>query len=88
MYLHLGKDVIVSRDAIIGIFDIERTSQSIKTRKYLEKAQKNGQIVTVDDELPASFVLCHKDGKTNVYLTQITAATLGKRILMEIGRKI
>ena len=79
MYLHLGNDSAVPLTSVIGIFDLDRTSQSAKTRAFLTRAQKEGLIKTVNDELPSSFVLCQKDGKTSIYLSQISSLTLGKR---------
>ena len=35
LYLHLGQNVVVRTDTIIGIFDIENTSMSRLTRHYL-----------------------------------------------------
>ena len=40
MYLHLGKGKIVSTEDIVGIFDLDITSQSHLTRKYLTMAGK------------------------------------------------
>lgn len=76
MYLHLGRDTVVHDSEIIGIFDLEKVSQDPVTRSFLKKAQKNNRIITITDELPASFVVC-KNG--DVYLSQISASTLKKR---------
>ena len=38
MYLHLGKGSIVNDSEIVGIFDLDITSQSHLTRKYLSLA--------------------------------------------------
>ena len=40
MYVHLGNETVVKEDEIIGIFDIETTTVSQKTRIFLEKAEK------------------------------------------------
>ena len=40
LYLHLGQNVVVRTDTIIGIFDIENTSMSRLTRHYLAQAEK------------------------------------------------
>jgi len=79
MYLHLGQNTVIPYGAVIGIFDLDVTTQSNQTRSFLTGAQKKGLVETVGDELPASFVLCQRDGKTRVYLSQISSATLGKR---------
>ena len=44
MYLHLGKGTVVPKNNIIGIFDLDITSQSHLTRKYLQMAEKAGQV--------------------------------------------
>lgn len=81
MYLHLGQSVVVHQKDILGIFDLDNTSYSFRTRKFLEQAEKEGRLVTVTDDLPKSFVLCQgKDGKSIVYLSQLSSATLRGRV--------
>ena len=80
MYLHLGNDVAVRKKEILGIFDLDNTSQSIVTRKYLSAAEKSGSVVNAAGlELPKSFVVCCLDGKQTVYLSQLNSSTLLKR---------
>ena len=80
MYLHLGQSVVVHQKDILGIFDLDNTSYSFRTRKFLEQAEKEGRTITVTDDLPKSFVLCQgKDGKAVIYLSQLSAATLRGR---------
>ena len=72
MYLHLGQDIMVRTDEIIGIFDMDNTT--------VAKAEKNGQVIPVTDDLPKTFVLCGRGkGEQRVYLCQISSATLRKR---------
>ena len=78
MYLHLGSGAVVRRRDIIGIFDLDNTSQSHITRKYLAAAEKSGQVINVAEDIPKSFVVCH-DGTTKVYLSQMATQTLYKR---------
>lgn len=80
MYLHLGQSVVVSQKDIVGIFDLDNTTSSFRTRQFLERAEREGRAVTVSDDLPKSFVLCQeKDGKALVYLSQLSSATLRGR---------
>ena len=79
MYLHLGSGAVVRRRDIIGIFDLDNTSQSHITRKYLAAAEKSGQVVSVAEDLPKSFVVCSDNGTTRVYLSQMATQTLYKR---------
>ena len=81
MYLHLGQSVVVHQKDILGIFDLDNTSYSFRTRKFLEQAEREGRAVTVTDDLPKSFVLCqHRDGKAIIYLSQLSSATLRGRV--------
>lgn len=80
MYLHLGQSVVVHQKDILGIFDLDNTTSSFRTRKFLERAEREGRTVTVTDDLPKSFVICQgKDGKAVVYLSQLSSATLRGR---------
>ena len=79
MYLNIGSDMAVREKSIIGIFDMDNTSTSRRTREYLEKAEKEGQVVPCDD-LPKSFVLTAEYGLNRVYLTAFNSSTLERRL--------
>jgi len=80
MYLHLGNDVVVNCNCLIGIFDLDTATIGKDTRRYLEQAQKGGRVVNVSMELPKSFVVCKEEtSETVVYISQISSATLLKR---------
>ena len=79
MYLSIGNDMAVRDRSIIGIFDLDNTSTSKRTREFLEQAEKEGQVVPCDD-LPKSFVLTSEYGFTRIRLTVLAAGTLEKRL--------
>ena len=79
MYLNIGNDMAVRERSIIGIFDLDNTSTSRRTRQFLEKCEKEGQLVPCDD-LPKAFVLTAEYGKDRVYLTALSSQTLEKRL--------
>ena len=78
-FLHLGKGTLVREDEVLGIFDLDITSQSHLTRKFLAMSEKAGQVVNAAEDIPKSFVLCRRDGKTRVYLSQMASSTLLRR---------
>ena len=63
----------------IGIFDLDNTSTSKRTREFLERAEREGEVVPCDD-LPKSFVLTSEYGFSRVRLTALNSATLEKRL--------
>ena len=80
MYLHLGQAVVVPEGEIVGIFDLDNASWSPRTRRFLEKAEREGRVVNAASDLPKSFVLRQKrDGSSAVYLSQLSSATLKGR---------
>ena len=79
MYLSIGNDMAVREQSIIGIFDMDNTSTSKRTRQFLTKAEREGQVVPCDD-LPKSFVLTSEYGFTRVRLTALNSATLERRL--------
>ena len=80
MYLHLGMDKVITFDEIIGIFDLDTTTVSKRTRDYLAKAEKAGIVENVCYDIPKSFIVCRdKNGNEKVYISQISSTTLLKR---------
>ncbi|MDO5152715.1 MAG: DUF370 domain-containing protein [Eubacteriales bacterium] len=79
MYLSIGNDMAVRDKSIIGIFDLDNTTTSKRTRAFLSRAEKEGEVVPCDD-LPKSFILTSEYGFTKVRLTALSAATLEKRL--------
>ena len=79
MYLHLGQGVVVPESDVVGIFDLDNTTSSHITRRYLELAEKSGGVITVFDDLPKSFVVCNAGDKVKIYLSQLAPQTLAKR---------
>ena len=79
MYLSIGNDMAVREKSIIGIFDMDNTSTSKRTRDFLSKAEKSGEVIPCDD-LPKAFVLTAEYGLNRVHLTSLSAYTLEKRL--------
>jgi len=77
--LHLGQNVVVPEAAVIGIFDLDNTTGSHITRKFLSDNEKEGRVISVSDELPNSFIVCNEAGGNKVYLSQLSSQTLLKR---------
>ena len=79
MYLSIGNDMSVREKSVIGIFDLDNTSTSKRTRDFLNRAEKEGRVVPCDD-LPKSFVLTTEYGMDHVRLTSLSSYTLEKRL--------
>lgn len=87
MYLHLGGDVLLRGEEIVGIFDLEITSQSFRTRRYLNRAEQAGEVVYVDiEEIPKSFTVTAPvsaragEGGQKVFVSPLASQTLQRRV--------
>ncbi len=79
MYLHLGQETTVHTGDVVGIFDLDTCTISAKTREFLGRAEKQGQVVNTSMELPKSFVVA--GGKTQtVYICQNSGQTIKNRL--------
>lgn len=79
-FLHIGQNVMVNDRRIIGIFDLDITSQSAQTRRFLDQAEQEGVVLPVCDDIPKSFLVCdHPYHRQIVYISQLNTQTLVKR---------
>jgi len=79
-YLHIGQNVMLEDRRIIGVFDLDITSQSKITRNFLDRAEKEGVVLTVIEDIPKSFVVCdHPYHRQIVYISQLNSSTLARR---------
>ncbi len=88
MYIELGADAVIKERDIIGIFDLDTSTVSKKTRDYLNKAEKDSNAVTVSlYDLPRSFVVTAKSGnEQKIYISPLSVnAVTAKTLLTNRG---
>lgn len=80
--IYLGGESFVKDTDVIGIFDMDSTTVSKKTRDFLENAEINQKNVVYSNiyEFPRSFVVTQE----NVFITPIAANTLKRRIIKNL----
>ena len=80
MHQQLRQNVMVRSQDVIGIFYQDNTTWSFRTRRFLERAEREGRVIAVGDDLPRSFVLVREgDGPPKVYITALSSAALSAR---------
>jgi hypothetical protein len=79
MFLHLGENVVVPINDIIGIFDMETTMYSSDTIQFLRMAEEDGFVERITKNVAKSFVIAEVDKKSKIYLSPISSSTLCKR---------
>ena len=84
MYLHLGQNTLVPKKSVVGVFDMDNTTQSKWTVRFLNQAEKEGRLINICDDIPKSFIVCRDGDKETVYLSQLATSTLLKRSTQSI----
>lgn len=81
MFLHIGDDLVLREQDIIGIFDFETSTLSKHTKKYLQDKEKKHSTLAVSEQIPKAFVVVQKKEQKDpkVYFTLVSSITLKKR---------
>ena len=80
MYLHIGNGVSVKDKDIIGIFDLDTSTVSKTTKKFVNEKSREGNLEYTDSDLPRSFVFCSEKNKFKIKLSRISSIGLKQRI--------
>lgn len=81
MYLHIGNNKNVRERRIIGIFDMDSSTVSETTRKFLKNAEKKGEVESAVLEIPKSFVLYFdKNEEYKICFSQLLSSSLSGRL--------
>ncbi len=76
MYIHIGADVSLPAEWIVGIFDLDNsTGGSTDTVKFLARAEKNQLIDILTPDLPRSLIVTIN----RAILSPVSSATLRLR---------
>ncbi len=79
MYLTLGKETVIPENTVLGVFDLDTSTQSPISRDFLSQAEKKGQVINTAEDLPISFFLCEDRKKTLVFLSQSSSRTVYRK---------
>ena len=77
MIFELGKNKFIASPDVVGVFDLDITSQSHLTRAFLRASEERGAVDNASEDLPKSFVL---DASGRLTLVQSSSATLARHM--------
>lgn len=80
MYLHVGNNKNIRIKSVIGIFDMDNSTVSMITRKYLNSMQKKMQLESISSEIPKSFVLYSEGTEYKVCFSPLSVSALKGRL--------
>ena len=74
-FVHLGGQISIYCDDLLGVFDIERVTVNPAVNTFLTAAQKSGGVYYCSLDMPKSFVLTDD----TVFVTNVAAGTIKNR---------
>ena len=79
MYVHIGKNVIIDSDSIVGIFNIETLKKKDLLKNICKNMEINDNIIDISEDNQKSIIILQKNGVTRGYITNISSTTLARR---------
>ena len=78
-YFHIGNGVTVKKSDVIGVFDLDTSTVSAITKKYINQKEKEGRLSYSDSDLPRSFILTEEAGEYKIKLSRISTQGIKTR---------
>ena len=76
MYLHLGGDILIKKDKVVAIIDLETATVGKHNEKFLDNMKQNRKINYVSEPGKEKTLIITSNG---YYLSHISSTTLFKR---------
>ena len=79
MYLHIGKDIILKKEEIIGIFNIESIAETKEYKIIIDKLKEERKIQDISKEDQKTLILYKKNDNLYGIISNISSNSIGKR---------
>ena len=79
MYLHIGNGRSLRKKNVIGIFDLDTSTVSGITKRFINSNVQRGKVEYNDSDLPRSFILTKEGDGFAVRLSRISTVGLKQR---------
>ena len=80
MFLHVGNNKNIRIKDVVGIFDMDNTTVSAVTRKFLGGKQKEFLVESASFDIPKSFILYLDGGEYKICFSPLSTASLRGRL--------
>ena len=79
MYLHIGKDFVIKKKDIIGIFNIDYIKNTKEYKSMYRNLEEKNNLINVSEKQEKTFILLENNRNIKGYITNIGSNTIGKR---------
>lgn len=79
MYLHIGKDIILKKEEIIGIFNIESITDTKEFNVIIETLNAVNRIKDISNGEQKTLILYKKENNLYGIISNVSSNSIGKR---------
>lgn len=79
MYLHIGKEILIKKEEIIGIFNIESILQSKEYNVIIETLNQTNRLKDISGGEPKTLILYKKQETLCGIISNVSSSSIGKR---------
>lgn len=79
MYLHIGKDIIIKKDEIIGIFNVESITETKEFNVIIESLKLANRMIDISSGEAKTLILYKKENNLYGVISNVSSNSLGKR---------
>jgi hypothetical protein len=79
MYLHIGKDIVLKKEQIIGMFNVESILETKEFNIIIEKLKTENSITDISNGEPKTLILYKQKDNLCGVISNVSSNSLGKR---------
>ena len=79
MYLHIGKDIVLKKEQIIGMFNVESILETKELNIIIEKLKTENSITDISNGEPKTLILYKQKDNLCGVISNVSSNSLGKR---------
>lgn len=80
MFVHIGNNIILKQEDIIGIFNIKAIKNTNEYIKIINNLKENNKLIKIENTEENTLIITEKNKSIKGYITNISSVTIEKRL--------
>ena len=80
MFVHIGNNIILKQEDIIGIFNIRAIKNTNEYIKIINNLKENNKLIKIENTEENTLIITEKNKNIKGYITNISSVTIEKRL--------
>lgn len=80
MFVHIGNNIILKQEDIIGIYNIKAIKNTNEYIKIINNLKENNKLIKIESTEENTLIITEKNKIIKGYITNISSVTIEKRL--------